>query len=296
MPELPEVETVRRGLEPVLAGATIARVVQRRPDLRFPLPERFVERLQGRRIETLTRRAKYILGALDLGEVLAIHLGMTGRFTIAVPGGANGRQLGEFAHEAGTDSVHDHVVIETQGGRERDVQRRAPIRIHEPRPRGRNGNSSAFPQSRHRAARTGADAGVPGAPGEGPKGGSEGLFDGPTNHRRAWQHLRLRGAAPGGPQPQTSGFGARQSQSQGCSQDDVAGGRHTAGSGRGDCGRRFDAARLSPHRRLARIFPARICRLWPGRRDVPAGGMRRHRAAQRAGGALDVPLLRTARR
>ena len=116
MPELPEVETVRRGLEPVLTGARIVRVQQRRPDLRFPFPERFVERLQGRVIERLDRRAKYILGLLDSGEVLAIHLGMTGRFSIAVPGGANGRQIGEHVHEAGGDPAHDHVVIETQAG------------------------------------------------------------------------------------------------------------------------------------------------------------------------------------
>ena len=116
MPELPEVETVRRGLEPVLAGARIRRVLQRRPDLRFPLPEHFVERLEGRTLHRLDRRAKYILGHLDSGEVLAIHLGMTGRFTIAVPGGANGSQLGEFTHDAGHDPTHDHVVIETEAG------------------------------------------------------------------------------------------------------------------------------------------------------------------------------------
>ena len=116
MPELPEVETVRRGLEPVLSGARIRRVVQRRPDLRFPLPDRFVERLEGRTLERLDRRAKYILAYLDSGEVLAIHLGMTGRFSIAVPGGANGTQLGEFTHDAGHDPTHDHVVIETEAG------------------------------------------------------------------------------------------------------------------------------------------------------------------------------------
>jgi formamidopyrimidine-DNA glycosylase len=116
MPELPEVETVRRGLEPVLAGARIRRVEQRRPDLRFPLPDRFAERLEGHRIERLERRAKYILGYLDTGEVLAIHLGMTGRFSISMPGGANGRQLGEFTYEAGADPTHDHVVIETEAG------------------------------------------------------------------------------------------------------------------------------------------------------------------------------------
>ena len=85
MPELPEVETVRRGLEPVLVGNAFARVEQRRPDLRFPLPQRFGERLSGRRIEALDRRAKYLLARLDDGEVLVMHLGMTGRFSIDKP-------------------------------------------------------------------------------------------------------------------------------------------------------------------------------------------------------------------
>ncbi len=116
MPELPEVETVMRGLEPVLAGAHIRRVTQRRPDLRFPLPERFAERLEGRLIDRLERRAKYILGHLDNGEILTIHLGMTGRFSISTPGGANGTQLGEFTHDAGGDPTHDHIVIETAAG------------------------------------------------------------------------------------------------------------------------------------------------------------------------------------
>ncbi len=82
MPELPEVETVRRGLEPVLVGNAFARVEQRRPDLRFPLPKDFGMRLSGRRIEALDRRAKYLLARLDDGEVLVMHLGMTGRFSI----------------------------------------------------------------------------------------------------------------------------------------------------------------------------------------------------------------------
>src|SRR5262245_24614385 len=85
MPELPEVETVRSGLEPVLRGQRFVHVEQRRKDLRFPLPERFVERLTGRRVERLDRRAKYILVHLDGAEVLAIHLGMTGRFSVTAP-------------------------------------------------------------------------------------------------------------------------------------------------------------------------------------------------------------------
>jgi formamidopyrimidine-DNA glycosylase len=82
MPELPEVETVRRGLEPILVGNQFARVEQRRPDLRFPLPQRFGERLSGRKVKALDRRAKYLLARLDGGEVLVMHLGMTGRFSI----------------------------------------------------------------------------------------------------------------------------------------------------------------------------------------------------------------------
>jgi len=82
MPELPEVETVRRGLEPVLVGNAFSRVEQRRPDLRFPLPKDFGMRLSGRRVEALDRRAKYLLARLDDGEVLVMHLGMTGRFSI----------------------------------------------------------------------------------------------------------------------------------------------------------------------------------------------------------------------
>ncbi|HSD92585.1 MAG TPA: bifunctional DNA-formamidopyrimidine glycosylase/DNA-(apurinic or apyrimidinic site) lyase [Methyloceanibacter sp.] len=82
MPELPEVETVRRGLEPILVGKQFARVEQRRPDLRFPLPQRFGERLSGRKVKALDRRAKYLLARLDGGEVLVMHLGMTGRFSI----------------------------------------------------------------------------------------------------------------------------------------------------------------------------------------------------------------------
>ena len=110
MPELPEVETVRRGLSPHLSGARLTRVEQRRPDLRFPLPSRFVERLTGARIERLDRRAKYLLAALDTGETLVAHLGMTGRFTI------EGATPGVFHHAAGADPKHTHVVLVTDAG------------------------------------------------------------------------------------------------------------------------------------------------------------------------------------
>lgn len=116
MPELPEVETVRRGLAPVMEGRCIVRVDQRRPDLRFPLPTNFADRLAGRRIERLDRRAKYLMALIEGGDVLAMHLGMTGRFTIAMPGEPNGCPLGEFTHNAGGDSAHDHIVFHLEGG------------------------------------------------------------------------------------------------------------------------------------------------------------------------------------
>ena len=114
MPELPEVETVRRGLEPVLSGARLSRVRANRPDLRFPLPDGFVQRLTGARILRLERRAKYLLAPLDRGDTLVMHLGMTGRFEIAAPEGAV--RPGDFAREVKPDDKHAHVVFETEEG------------------------------------------------------------------------------------------------------------------------------------------------------------------------------------
>ncbi len=111
MPELPEVETVCRGLAPVLENAVFARVEQRRADLRFPFPENFAPRLEGRRVESLSRRAKYLLAGLDDGQVLAMHLGMSGRFVIENPAQA-AVTPGAFTHETGGSDKHDHVVFE----------------------------------------------------------------------------------------------------------------------------------------------------------------------------------------
>ena len=105
MPELPEVETVRRGLEPVLTGARLTRVRQNRPDLRFPFPERFVARLEGATVERLDRRAKYLLFPLSTGETWVSHLGMTGRFTL------DGEQLGEFEEAAPIAGKHEHMSL-----------------------------------------------------------------------------------------------------------------------------------------------------------------------------------------
>jgi len=114
MPELPEVETVRLGLQPVLEGRVLAKVTARRPDLRIPLPQGFAKRLTGRRVVKLTRRAKYMLAHLDNDEILLVHLGMSGRFTV------HGARVGKFAHEAPKAEnglgAHDHIIFDTDQG------------------------------------------------------------------------------------------------------------------------------------------------------------------------------------
>jgi formamidopyrimidine-DNA glycosylase len=119
VPELPEVETVRRGLAPVLEGARIARAQVNRPDLRWPFPERMAERLTGARIERLGRRSKYILADLDTGETLIVHLGMSGRMIVsggdaAVGGGRD--MLAQFHHLHPAPEKHDHVILDTEAG------------------------------------------------------------------------------------------------------------------------------------------------------------------------------------
>jgi formamidopyrimidine-DNA glycosylase len=110
MPELPEVETVRQGLLPVMEGAVIARAEVNRPDLRFPLPERMAERLTGARVLGLRRRSKYILADLSSGESLLIHLGMSGRMLIS------GAMVGAFHHDHPAPQKHDHVVLHMDNG------------------------------------------------------------------------------------------------------------------------------------------------------------------------------------
>lgn len=112
MPELPEVETVRRGLAPALVGRRIKRARTRRADLRFPFPKRFAARLSGRRVDALDRRAKYLLAHLDDGYVWITHLGMTGRWSIL---GAR-KQPGDFYYAEPPNPAHTHVVIETEEG------------------------------------------------------------------------------------------------------------------------------------------------------------------------------------
>jgi formamidopyrimidine-DNA glycosylase len=118
VPELPEVETVRRGLAPVLEGATIERLELRRGDLRFPFSRRFAARVKGKRITALRRRAKYLLAELDDGTVLLMHLGMSGSFRIETGRLGSAKPVADDAvyYKRGKTAAHDHVVFHLKGG------------------------------------------------------------------------------------------------------------------------------------------------------------------------------------
>jgi formamidopyrimidine-DNA glycosylase len=114
MPELPEVETVRRGLQPVMEGARFIKVIAHRSDLRWPLAKDFVARLEGKRVEGLGRRAKYLLVDLSSGEVLVMHLGMSGSFRVAR--GRGKATPGRYYYDRAKHAAHDHVVFLMSSG------------------------------------------------------------------------------------------------------------------------------------------------------------------------------------
>ena len=113
MPELPEVETVRRGLAPAMEDARFERVEARRRDLRWPLPKDFAKQLEGQTVTSLSRRAKYLLVDLASGEVLLMHLGMSGSFRIS----KNSETApGAYYHDRSKDEAHDHVIFQMSSG------------------------------------------------------------------------------------------------------------------------------------------------------------------------------------
>src|SRR5258708_3841977 len=118
MPELPEVETVRRGLEPVMQGARFETVEARRRDLRWPLPADFAARLEGQTVTGLGRRAKYLTVDLSSGEVLLMHLGMSGSFRVwrEKSGDGGAHTPGKYHHERPQHATHDHVVFHMSNG------------------------------------------------------------------------------------------------------------------------------------------------------------------------------------
>ena len=114
MPELPEVETVRRGLEPAMEGARFVKVELRRGDLRWPLPKNFAKRLEGKTVTGLGRRAKYLLADLSSGDVLLMHLGMSGSFRVSREKG--NKKIGRYHHERAQHAAHDHVIFHMSSG------------------------------------------------------------------------------------------------------------------------------------------------------------------------------------
>src|SRR3978361_1899117 len=106
MPELPEVETVRRGLQPAMEGAKIVRAEARRKDLRFPFQKDFVARLEGQTVPGLDRRAKYLMADLSSGDVLLMHLGMSGSFRVVAAGDKSAPR--KVHHPRGEGTAHDH--------------------------------------------------------------------------------------------------------------------------------------------------------------------------------------------
>jgi formamidopyrimidine-DNA glycosylase len=115
MPELPEVETVRRGLEPAMEGARFAKVEVHRGDLRWPLAKDFARRLEGKTVIGLGRRAKYLLADLSSGDVLIMHLGMSGSFHVFQKEG-HGKTPGNYYHEREQHAAHDHIVFHMSSG------------------------------------------------------------------------------------------------------------------------------------------------------------------------------------
>ena len=110
MPELPEVETVMRGIEPVMTGYKIDQLILNRPDLRWPFPDGMAERVSGTKVLGLRRRSKYILADLDSNETLLIHLGMSGRILVS------GDPMGDFVHDHPPIEKHDHVIFSVENG------------------------------------------------------------------------------------------------------------------------------------------------------------------------------------
>lgn len=126
MPELPEVETVRRGIQPVMEGAVIEKAVINRPNLRFSFPQNFVARLEGQKVLSVGRRAKYLVLDLASNEVLVMHLGMSGSFRIEMAEGVSAP--GVFHHPRSDVQKHDHVIISVNG-----LHGRAEIIYNDPR-------------------------------------------------------------------------------------------------------------------------------------------------------------------
>ena len=251
-----------------MVGARFTRSSQRRPDLRFPFPERFAERLQGQEVTALGRRAKYLLADLSSGEVLVMHLGMSGRFLVTQDGAT--RVPGEFYYEHGRRAAPTTMSCSTSR-----TARPSPITTPAASASWTWCRAPELETSRHFAG-MGIEPLGNELSGEaiarlfaGQAHAAQGGAPRPAPDRRARQHLCLRGAVPRRPAPGSAGRLARDA-------DGRADARRRIGSPtiirdvleRGGRGRRLDPARLRPGRRLARLFPAPLPGLRPGGRAL----------------------------
>ena len=258
MPELPEVETVRRGLAPSLVGARIATVEARRADIRFPLPPRFRQRLEGKRVLAVTRRAKYLLFALDSGETLIAHLGMSGSFRV------DHQTPGDFHHPRSKDAKHDHIIFHLEGGKTityndprrfgfMDLDMTAALHVNRHlKNLGAEPLSAEFDAALLATLFGGANAPLKTA-----------LLDQKRlvglGNIYVCEALWRAGILPTRP----AGVLANSQGGRADSCGEGLGPLHQGGSGRSDPGRRVNLARSSAGRWGARLFPAFLCGLRP---------------------------------
>ena len=286
MPELPEVETVRRGLQPVMEGFQIAKAEARRKDLRFPFQKDFIARLDGQTVTGLGRRAKYLMADLGSGDVLLMHLGMSGSFRVVA--NEKTKTPGEFHHPRSEDRAHDHVVFHMSSG--------ASVVFNDPR---RFGYMKII--ARH------ALEAEPLLKGLGPEPlGNEfdaqmlarACADKKTSLKAALLDQRVVAGLGNiyvcealyrsqlSPRRSAATLATRKSEPTDHAKRLVD--RHSRRAQPGHRGRRLVAARSSPDLGRTRLFPAFISGLRPRRRDMPDRQMRRHRQAVHPERAFDL--------
>ncbi len=295
MPELPEVETVRRGLAPVMEGARFEEVEAHRGDLRWPLPKDFVARLQGQTVTGLGRRAKYLLADLSSGDVLLMHLGMSGSFRVAqTQGERDARRLSSRALGAtGRTTTSCSACRRARIVSFNDPRRFGSMKLV-PRAQARRGAAAARAWARAARQRVRCrDAGAwPAAARRrasrrrcSTSASSRGSATS-TSARRCTARCCRRG---GRPRPSPARTGAPNERAERLVDGDPGGARGC------DRGRRLVAARSSPHRRLARRFPAQFPRLRSRGGALPDARLPRYDPAHRADRALDLLLPGAAR-
>ncbi len=257
MPELPEVETVRRGLAPAMEGARFKKVETRRKDLRWPFPKDFIKRLEGQKVEGVGRRAKYLTVDVSSGDVLLMHLGMSGSFRVVKDRGKE-LQPGSYHFEKGKLEKHDHVVFTMSNG--------SVVTFNDPR---RFGMMKIVPRSKideepllrwigPEPLGNAFDAEMLAAACAGKKTSLKAALLDQTRGRRHRQYLRLRGAVPVPAFTQADCLDHCRPAGAAGRAGAQAGGRHQDGAQRRHQGGRLVPAGSSPRRRLARRLPAQF--------------------------------------